>query len=51
MLLELHGPESEKAAWQGLTEAGYTLYEMSAGYSVIPSPDKLGWKAYVIAYL
>jgi FkbM family methyltransferase len=49
MLLELHGPESEKVAWEMLTAAGYTLQEMSSGYPVIGSPDKLGWKAYVIA--
>ncbi len=49
MLLELHGPESEKAAWEALTAAGYTLYAMEPGYPVIESPEKLGWKAYVIA--
>jgi FkbM family methyltransferase len=49
MLLELHGPESEKAAWEALTAAGYTLREMSAGYPVLPAADKLSWKAYVIA--
>jgi FkbM family methyltransferase len=49
MLLELHGPESENAAWETLTAAGYTLYAMENGYPVIESPDKLGWKAYVIA--
>ncbi len=49
LFLELHGPESEQAAWQSLTAAGYTLREMSPGYPVIESPEKLGWKAYVIA--
>ncbi len=49
MLLELHGPESEKAAWEILTAAGYTLREMSPGYPVIASPERLGWKAYLIA--
>ena len=49
MFLELHGPESEKVAWEELTAAGYTLYAMENGYPVIESPDKLGWKAYVIA--
>jgi FkbM family methyltransferase len=49
MFLELHGPESEKAAWETLTAAGYTLYAMESGYPVIESPEKLGWKAYVIA--
>jgi len=49
LFLELHGPESEQAAWQSLTAAGYTLREMSPGYPVIAAPEKLGWKAYVIA--
>ena len=49
MLLELHGPESEKAAWETLTTAGYTLRAMAEGYPVISSPDHLGWKAYLIA--
>lgn len=49
MLLELHGPESEKVAWETLTLAGYTLHAMEDGYPVIEAPEKLGWKAYVIA--
>ena len=49
MLLELHGPESEKTAWETLTNAGYTLHSMEAGYPVIDSPESLGWKAYLIA--
>jgi len=49
LLLELHGPESEKVAWESLTAAGYTLREMSPGYPIIESAEKLGWKAYVIA--
>ncbi len=49
LLLELHGPESEKVAWETLTTFGYTLHEMSPGYPVIDTPEKLGWKAYVIA--
>lgn len=51
MLLELHGPESEQAAWGTLTAAGYTLRAMSAGYPLIDSPSGLGWKAYLIARL
>jgi FkbM family methyltransferase len=49
MLLELHGPESEKAAWETLGSAGYTLRAMESGYPVIGSPERLGWKAYLIA--
>jgi FkbM family methyltransferase len=49
MLLELHGPESEKAAWEILTGAGYTLRAMQSGYPVITSSENLGWKAYLVA--
>lgn len=49
LFLELHGPESEQAAWQALTAAGYTLHEMSPGYPVISTPERPGWKAYLIA--
>jgi len=49
MLLELHGPESEQAAWQSLTAAGYRLSAMQSGYAPIVTPADLGWKAYLIA--
>ena len=49
MLLELHGPESEKVAWESLSGAGYALYAMQSGYPRLQSPEQLGWKAYVIA--
>ena len=49
MLLELHGPESEKAAWECLVGAGYALYTMESGYPRIASAAELGWKAYLIA--
>ena len=49
LLLELHGPESEKVAWETLTEAGYSLHAMESGYPRIETPEKLGWKAYVVA--
>lgn len=49
LFIELHGPESEQAAWRALTAAGYTLHEMSTGYPILSTPEKLGWKAYVIA--
>ena len=49
LLLELHGPESEKAAWDILTAAGYSLFAMESGYPRIETPEKLGWKAYLVA--
>lgn len=49
LLLELHGPESEKAAWETLTSAGYSIHAMQPGLPRITSPDQLGWKAYLVA--
>ena len=49
LLLELHGPESEKVAWETLSAAGYSLRAMEAGYPSITSAESLGWKAYLIA--
>ena len=49
MLMELHGPESSRAAWDALTSAGYELRWMRPGYPLVPSLDALGWKAYIVA--
>ncbi len=49
LFLELHGPESEKAAWENLRAAGYSLRAMQSGYPSIDSLSSLGWKAYLIA--
>jgi FkbM family methyltransferase len=49
MLMELHGPESARAAWESLTSAGYTICEMKTGYPRVPSLDTLDWKAYLVA--
>lgn len=49
IFLELHGPEAAQVAWQIFTSAGYRLYAMESSYPMIDSPEKLGWKAYVIA--
>ena len=49
MLMELHGPESCRNAWQTLTSAGYTICWMRHGYPVVPSLEALGWKAYIVA--
>ncbi len=48
LFLELHGPESEKVAWEMLMAAGYTLRRMAPGYPLIEFAGQLGWKAYVI---
>jgi len=48
MLLELHGPEAARVAWEKLTEAGYTIHEMRPGYPAVPSLEALNWKAYLV---
>lgn len=50
MLMELHGPESARAAWDELTSAGYRLYRMQAGWPEIAELEELDWKAYVAAW-
>jgi len=49
MLMELHGPESSRVAWETLTKAGYEIFWMRPGYPVIPSRETLDWKSYVVA--
>jgi FkbM family methyltransferase len=49
MLMELHGPESSRAAWETLTAAGYTICWMRHGYPQVPSLEATGWKAYIVA--
>ena len=49
MLLELHGPESARAAWDALTSAGYQICWMKPGYPPVPSLNELDWKAYLTA--
>jgi FkbM family methyltransferase len=49
MLMELHGPESSRAAWDALTSAGYQVCWMRPGYPVVPSLEAMGWKAYIVA--
>ncbi len=49
MLMELHGPDSCRVAWETLTAAGYDICWMRPGYPRVPSLEALGWKAYIIA--
>jgi FkbM family methyltransferase len=49
MLMELHGPESSRVAWQTLTAAGYQICWMRRGTPVVPSLETMGWKAYIVA--
>jgi FkbM family methyltransferase len=49
MLMELHGPESARAAWETLTAAGYAISWMKRGFPRVRSLEALGWKAYIVA--
>ena len=49
MVMELHGPESARAAWEALTAAGYQICWMKPGYPPVPSLGALDWKAYLVA--
>jgi len=49
LLMELHGPESARAAWETLVPLGYRLAEMGAGGRAVGSLEELSWKAYLIA--
>jgi FkbM family methyltransferase len=49
ILLELHGPEAARLAWETLCTAGYRLCRMAPGYPQIPSLEMLDWKAYLVA--
>lgn len=50
LLMELHGPEAARAAWETLTAAGYRLCRMAPGYPPVASLDALDWKAYLLAF-
>ncbi len=49
ILLELHGPEAARLAWESLTAAGYRICRMAHGYPRVDSLHDLDWKAYLVA--
>ena len=49
VLLELHGFEAARVAWEELSAIGYRICWMEAGYPEVGSLDALGWKAYIVA--
>ncbi len=49
VLMELHGPEAARAAWDALTTAGYTIRRMAPGFPAVAALEDLDWKAYVVA--
>lgn len=49
MIMELHGPESSRVAWETLSSAGYRICWLKDDFPVIPSLEAMGWKAYILA--
>jgi FkbM family methyltransferase len=50
MLLELHGPEAARAAWEWLSGQGYRICRMAPGYPPVAAQGALDWKAYLLAF-
>ncbi len=50
LLLELHGPESARCAWETLTAAGYAVMRMQPSYPRVATLEELDWKAYIIGH-
>lgn len=48
LLLELHGPEAARAAWDRLVAAGYRIARMAPGFPGVQSCQALDWKAYLV---
>jgi FkbM family methyltransferase len=49
LLLELHGTEAARAAWNVLADCGYQICRMESGFPGVTSLDTLDWKAYLVA--
>jgi FkbM family methyltransferase len=50
LLIELHGEQAAKTAWQMLSGAGYRICVMAKGYALITSFEALNWKAYIVGF-
>lgn len=49
LLMELHGPDSLKAAWELLQIENYRISLMKSPFSTLDSMDSLDWKSYLVA--
>lgn len=49
LMIELHGQEAARLAWDCLTGHAYSIRQMAKGMPEIPSFESLDWKAYVVA--
>lgn len=49
LLIEMHGPEASRSAWEELKELGYQIRSLNNPASIINSIEELDWKSYVLA--
>jgi FkbM family methyltransferase len=49
ILLELHGPESARVAWETLIPMDYHVQRIEPGYPPVIDLNSLDWKAYLLA--
>jgi hypothetical protein len=50
LLMELHGPQAARTAWETLNAAGYRVCRMAPDYPPVASLEALDWKAYLVAF-
>lgn len=50
VLIELHGPEAARVAWDELVAAGYRICRMAPGYPAADALEKLDWKSYLAGF-
>lgn len=50
ILLELHGLDSAQVCWHILTESGYKICLMEAGFPRVKQLESLDWKSYIVAF-
>jgi FkbM family methyltransferase len=48
LLLELHGPEAARVAWDILVKAGYQICRMEPGFPGLLAVEELDWKSYLV---
>ena len=49
ILMELHGPEEAKIAWNCLKQCGYEICRIKKNYPIISTLKSLDWKEYIVA--
>lgn len=50
LLIELHGEQAARQAWDVLAAAGYRICRMARGFPEVRAVEELDWKAYLVAF-